>query len=389
MKLLYLTRWYPDPPENGASLRDRALISALAAEHEVVLVSFRTDAAEPAATDWSRRLHRVESLEHQPFAPRSARAIAGFASLKPRQFVDADRPEFRELVERVTREERPDAVVAWGQHLAPYAAELGIPYVYELAEFQVMAERAADPKLVRAARLRAQVSWWKQRRYARGFLRSCAACVVASAAEGDMVRRIEPSTRRVTVIPNGIDIPEPGEVVPDLDDRRLVYSGSVTFHANLDAVTWFARDVLPEVRRRVPDAHLEVTGRADGAPSFDGVSYTGLLPDVRPLIAGCAVCVVPLRVGSGTRLKILEALALGAAVVSTSKGAEGLELEAGRDLVVADEPDEIADQVSALLDDPDRRAELAAAGRETVAARYSWTSITPDFVQLIEQVATR
>ena len=286
----------------------------------------------------------------------------------------------------MVREEQPDVVIGWGLHLAVYADDLAVPYVYEEAEYRIMFDRAHDRSLGLSARARAQLSWWKQRRFARGFLRSAAACTVSTRAEADLVRQIEPSVRNVTVIPNGIDVPDAGEIVPDRDDMRMIYTGSVTYHANLDAVTWFSQEVLPEVRRRVPGAHLMVTGRDDGGPTFDGVTYTGLVDDIRPLVAGSAISVVPLRVGGGTRSKILEALALGAAVVSTSKGAEGLDLVAGRDLLVADDPRELAVLIAELLADPARRAQLGAAGRAAVVARYSWTSITPDFVQLIELV---
>jgi glycosyltransferase involved in cell wall biosynthesis len=124
----------------------------------------------------------------------------------------------------------------------------------------------------------------------------------------------------------------------------------------------------------------------DRLPANDGLVLTGYLDDVRPTVARSWACVVPLRVGGGTRLKVLEAMALGTPVVSTSKGAEGLEVTSGEDILIADEPADFADATLRLLDDPALRAELAANGRRLVRGRYGWDQIGEELNRFLHQV---
>jgi glycosyltransferase involved in cell wall biosynthesis len=381
VRVLYLTNWFPDPPENGASIRSRALIDALAETHSVSLVSFQTDVT-PTVTEWSRQLNRVEVLPQPAFRPHSLRSRLGYLSRRPRQFVDTFSPELQSLVSVVATEERPDVVVGWGLHMAPYASSLEVPYVYEMAEFLTPPQDGGGP----AGRLRAQLAWSKHRSYASRFLRRCAACTAASESEAELVRRIEPRTRNVTVVRNGIHVPaEP--VTASVSNPRIVYPGSVTFHPNLDAVRWFADEVLPLIRRRFPEARLTVTGRVEVEPRFEGVDFAGFVDDIGRFVGESTLCVVPLREGSGTRLKVLEALAVGTPVVSTPKGIEGLDLRAGTEVAIADDAAAFSGAVLRLLEHPDERSRLVKAGREAVAERHSWSSITPGFVELIERVA--
>jgi glycosyltransferase involved in cell wall biosynthesis len=171
----------------------------------------------------------------------------------------------------------------------------------------------------------------------------------------------------------------------------LIYSGSLTYHANYAAVDFFLRDIFPIIRAQRPGARLTVTGRLDGVPTErlsqqPGVTFTGYLDDIRPLIAGSMVNIVPLRSGGGTRLKILESLALGTPVVATPKGAEGLDLVPGRDLLIADQPADFAQAVLSLLADPDLRQTLRHNGRTAVEARYDFARIGESFCEFVESV---
>jgi glycosyltransferase involved in cell wall biosynthesis len=151
------------------------------------------------------------------------------------------------------------------------------------------------------------------------------------------------------------------------------------YSANLDAVRYFVRNVLPHVRQQRPDLTLWVTGETKGVniddlAAAEGVRFTGRLPEVESVIGESAVCVVPLRVGGGTRLKVLQALALGTPVVATSKGVEGLEIEAGRHVLVADEPGLFADAVLRVAGDAQLSRTLADEGLRFVQ-RYAWEPI--------------
>jgi glycosyltransferase involved in cell wall biosynthesis len=159
-------------------------------------------------------------------------------------------------------------------------------------------------------------------------------------------------------------------------------------------VRYFVRDVLPTVRRTRPDARLVVTGSTDGADldglsARDGVEFTGRLPEVDAVVAGSEVCVVPLRIGGGTRLKVLKAMALGTPVVSTARGIEGLEVQDGRHLLVGADAAEFASRVVALLEEPARGATLAAEARRLVSDVYDWERVGALWEQVIEGAVAR
>jgi len=168
----------------------------------------------------------------------------------------------------------------------------------------------------------------------------------------------------------------------------------MTYSANYDAMQFFLRDVYPQVRAAVPGASLTITGSTAGVDQAglaldDTVHLTGYVDDIRPVIAGSAACVVPLRQGGGTRLKILEAMALGVPVVSTRKGAEGLDVVDGEHLLLADTPRDLAAATVRLLQDGALRACLASQARALVERRYDWRAIGAAFTALVEETVAR
>jgi glycosyltransferase involved in cell wall biosynthesis len=186
----------------------------------------------------------------------------------------------------------------------------------------------------------------------------------------------------IRVVPNGVDTTYFTPGAAHGDPTRLLFTGAIDYQPNTDAVLHFAGEIWPLVRRSAPGATFAIVGKdpppAVRALAGDGVVVTGTVPDVRPWMQAAAVFVVPLRVGGGTRLKILEALASGRAVVSTSIGCEGLAVTPGREILVADAPAAFADAVVRCLRDPALRARLGAAGRALVERRYRWEPIGAD-----------
>ncbi len=181
-------------------------------------------------------------------------------------------------------------------------------------------------------------------------------------------------------VANGVDLkfftPSPDEP----DRESLVFVGAMHWRPNQDAVTWFVEEVLPLLRDRRPDVSLVVVGQAppphiQKLDSLPGVHIAGRVEDVRPYVDSAAVYVVPLRIGGGTRLKILEALAMKKAIVSTSVGAEGLNVTDGADIMLADTADEFAEKVDMLLRDVALRRELGERGRKLVEEQYGWDKL--------------
>jgi len=205
------------------------------------------------------------------------------------------------------------------------------------------------------------------------------------------VLSIAPHCQYVVVVPNGVDLDRYKDDSGASEPGTLIFPGALTYSANFDAMAFFLHQIFPLVKARWPEVVLRITGKTNGVPVDrlpldERVILTGYLDDVRPTVAQSWVCVVPLRVGGGTRLKILEAMALGTPVVSTSKGAEGLEVTQDEDILIADTPAEFADAVLRLLNDRALRARLAANGRRLVESRYGWKVIGEKLDQLLRRV---
>jgi sugar transferase (PEP-CTERM/EpsH1 system associated) len=200
------------------------------------------------------------------------------------------------------------------------------------------------------------------------------------------------AAEKTFVIPTGVDVeyfqPAPSEE----QAATLVFTGSMDWLPNEDAVVYFVDRILPRIRQEFPHATLWIVGRRPSArlkalaTSDTGIRVTGRVEDIRPYVRAAAVYIVPLRVGGGTRLKIFEALAMGKAVVSTTIGAEGLPVRDGENIVLADTPQDFASRVTDLLRDREHRRQLGIAARRLVERHYSWSAVARQFEDILEGV---
>jgi glycosyltransferase involved in cell wall biosynthesis len=233
---------------------------------------------------------------------------------------------------------------------------------------------------------------WRKLRAMESELCSRADLTIA-VSEEDRARLAEMApTAKTGAIPTGVDTayfaPAGRAQIP----ARLVFSGSMDWHPNEDAVIYFGESILPKIRAQVPDASFAIVGRNPTqklreAAERLGMIVTGTVDDVRPYLDEAAIYVVPLRAGSGTRMKIFEALGMAKPVVSTTVGAEGLALSDQKEFIAADNPEDFAAAVVHLLHDASRRTELGQAGRALVVERYSWPQVAREFEALCEGVA--
>jgi glycosyltransferase involved in cell wall biosynthesis len=229
--------------------------------------------------------------------------------------------------------------------------------------------------------------WRKLRAFEASICRAADHVLAVSDADAAALQYLVPKLD-VTVVPNGIDVesyaaptPQPPPPFHGRGGADLVFTGTMDFRPNVDAALWFAQEVLPLIRQEEPGTRFVVVGqkphhRLDVLRGRDDLTLTGAVNDTRPYIAEAAVYVVPLRMGGGTRFKILEAAAMSKAMVSTSLGCEGFPVKNGQELLIADSPREFADAVVRLLRDPARRAELGANAR-ALANAYDWKNIIP------------
>jgi polysaccharide biosynthesis protein PslH len=390
-RLLFLSAWCPLPADNGSKLRISYLLRELARQHEVELLSFAPEAPGDAAL---RELHElcaaVELLPETPFAGRAGGRLRGLFSAAPRSVVANHSPAMAAAV-RARAGRRYDVVIASELHMAPYALLLDAPRLLEEVELTILREQyATQTRLL--GRARYGLTWWKTRRYVAGLLRQFAGATVVSERERELLRPFMPAHLGLAVVPNGVDMTACAGSFGDPQVDTLIYPGALSYDANFDAMAHFLGAIWPRLRATRPGVRLRVTGRAApeqiaALPAADGVEFTGYLDDVRPAVARAWAEVVPLRKGGGTRLKVLEALALGTPVVSTSKGVEGLELEDERHVLVADTAETFAAATERLLGQPELRASLALAGRQAVRERYDWRTIGARLNDIVNDIA--
>jgi polysaccharide biosynthesis protein PslH len=334
----------------------------------------------------------VRVVPYRPFRPGAPRAIAGALSRTPRSLIDTYSRQVRQHVADAVRGNLPDVIIASELETVPYAlATQGIPLLLEGLEVTTHLEAWLRSPTA-GQRLRAGLTWFKLAAYLRRVLPRFAACTVASLPEALNVLRAAPSYEHLEVVPNAVDLGSYQRNFGPFERTALIFSGTLSYAPNQDAVRFLAREVFPAVAERVLAAHLRITGRVpDSMRSYSGpgVQFTGYVPDVRPLVARSAVSVAPIRFGGGTRLKILEALALGTPVVATTKGAEGLEVEHGQNILMADDAASFAECVVRVMQHPDVRARLAEGGRRLVELRYDWTVVGEQLCGLLERIVSQ
>jgi polysaccharide biosynthesis protein PslH len=377
MRVLVVSSWFPNPPVNGAKLRSYHLIRELAKCHELTLLSFAEDgeASEEDLGPLREACRRVEVVRGHPFK-HGRLGVRGLLSPIPRSLVQTFSEGMAARVEESAASH--DAAVGLQTGAALYLPARALPAVFEEAEVTwLRAQSGREVRLWKRARLAFTSA--KYERYIRRLVAGVDRTTVVSEVERAALVRIGCDPGRVRVVPNGV---AREDLCPRSTRRfpRLVYSGSMTYAANADAVRWFVSQVWPAVRRSRPDLSLVVTGSTAGVDlgelqRIGGVSFSGYVDDVKTLVAESAACVVPLRLGGGTRLKILEALALGTPVVATSKGAEGLAVTPGHDILIADRPDDFARKVVEVAGDVALTARLTGNGRALVERCYTWDTI--------------
>ncbi len=390
MHVLFLSRWFPFPPNNGSRLRIYHLLRGLAQRHTVSLVSF-TEPSEPPALAGLREIcAQVQTVERRPFQPDRLRARLGFLSATPRSVIDTYAPTMEAAIARAMAA-RPDVVIASQFDMAVYQrAFRGFPALLEEIELGVYYDRWAQAATL-GRKLRAALTWTKHRRYLAQLLRGFRACTVAAEEERQIVRQhvLRGRTLPVVVIPNGVDLASYTRAQGAPQPPTLIFTGSFRYFANHEAMVWFVGQALSRIQAVEPATRLVITGDHAGLPlpSAPNVILTGLLPDIRPWLARAWVSVVPIQQGGGTRLKILEAMAAGIPVVTTTKGAQGLAARHEEHLLIADDAEAFAAAVLRLLHDPTLRRHLADNAYQLARERYDWSAILPSFLDLVEEVA--
>lgn len=381
MKILFVAARLCYPLNTGAKIRAYHVLRNLARRHEVTMLFCQGRQEEavhfPAIEALGVRLVPVlnPGIDRRPGLRALGRCLWRDLPLTVAKYRS---PAMAKAL-RALLQEGFDAVHCEHLHVFPQLQDAGVPLVLDAhnVESQI-AERYAA---LEENPLRKRLFSWHHGRLARFEMRAVAAAdlVLSVSAEDRCTFRALGAAGTIRVVENGVDVdhfrPAPRE------GRGIVFVGSMDWQPNRDGVDYFLDHVLPLVRRSHPSATFHVVGKSPSdalvrrAAGEQGVVVTGTVEDVRPYLERAAVCVVPLRVGGGTRLKVLEAFAMGKGVVSTTLGCEGIACRDGDHLLIADDAPSFAGAVCALLDNPRLARTLGERGRELVERRYSWRAL--------------
>lgn len=392
MNILFLSTWFPFPPDNGSRIRAYYLARALAQEHQLTIVAFQPElSAGLERPSWACRENvTIYPVRDDPFRYTHLPGLLRY--LSPVPLAAWPHRVMEQQINEIAGSHRWDVVVALQLPVSTYA--LQINHVPHLLDIDVSLSYQRYLQFHQVARGIEQthewLGWQKSWQYERRICRHFDICTVVLEEEAEYLRHIlEGTPCQVMVSENGVDMER--NCLGAVRQRRngLIYTGALTYEANLDAVEYFLRAIYPLIRKEQPEIVFSITGSTKDVnlarlPLDPSVRLTGYLNDPRPEIRRSAVCVVPIRQGTGTRLKVLEAMALGTPVVSTNKGIEGLDVIHGRHLLIADDPARFAQYTLQLLRDRALGERLAMNARHLVEDKYDWKRICDCFLGLIE-----
>ena len=403
MKLLFLTPQLPYPPHKGTSMRNLYLMRHLAQHHRIRLLSFLEEDQNAA---WVSRLQalgiQVDMVPAPRRSSRLSRLLTTFFSPQPDMALRLASAKFADRLRALLRENSFAAVQIEGLEMAPYMKVVqeeapGVLLVLDDHNAEYLLQRRAYEVARSSVRawteaLYSFIQWHKLRSYERAACARAQLVVTVSEPDRRAVESLGVKTP-VAVVPNGID-PEYYARMgrKETDERRshiLVFTGTMDFRPNVDAMVWFCHRVLPLIQLQDPRVNLLIVGRNPARAvrwlARASITVTGAVPDVRNYLLDAQVYVVPIRIGGGVRFKMLEALASGIPVVSTSLGAEGIAAVPEEHFLLADDPQTFAQQVMRLLRDPELAQGLAARGIKLVREHYDWQHIVPHLEEAYQQ----
>jgi sugar transferase (PEP-CTERM/EpsH1 system associated) len=383
VNILLLSPWLPWPPFGGALIRIWETLRYLSRRGRVTLLAPLRHPEEVENVSAVREIcERVITTPLPDRTPAVVRRLAiGLARGMP--FIQGMHydPRLAHHIRTLTAQNQYDVIHVEFSFMAPYVAAVSprsrvkkILSTHNIESLRFVRElRFAPPPMRRLALLTDHLLFgsWEERA-----LRSFDGIIAVSATELSWIRRHAPAAA-VALVPNGVDVDHFSTDRPSASSRAIVFTGLMNYPPNIDAAVWFCDEVLPLLQRDHPEVCFRIVGDKPDRTVLalaerKGVQVTGRVPDVRPHLSDCVASVVPLRSGAGTRLKILEAMAMRRPVVSTPLGAEGLEVTPGVDILLGETARELADHVCALLTDPGLGERLGRAGRRLVETKYDW-----------------
>jgi len=400
MKILWVKAGGLVPPDTGGKIRSYHILRELARDHSITFFSFYGAHANDSHSQLEQTFERVITISLNLPEPKSFRELCNYGlrllTLEPYNISKYCRPNVRRALRRLLEQERFDAMVC-DFVIAAGSVPWDLPTPKILFTHNV--ESVIWKRHCQVARnpLWKALSWreWRTMQAAeRKYLQQADHVLTVSEDDRRSFARLVDAAK-LSVVPTGADTEFFTPTKEPETPNSLVFTGSMDWLPNEDGVIYFMNEILPFIRQGVPEVSLTIVGRnpsqrlRDLAAGIANVHLTGWVEDIRPFLSQAAVCVVPLRIGGGTRLKIFEAMSMEKAIVSTTIGAEGLPVRPEEHLLIADEPAEFAKSTLALLRDVERRRSMGISARELVVRNYSWRMVAKQFADTLAEVVAK
>ncbi len=384
MRVLFLAPRFPWPLDTGGKIRTFNLLKQLAKESEVHLVCFSMEATDQAQRSQVEDLGIKVTLLPMVAPKTLAKAYTVLFQQLPYSILKYDHLDMHQAILDVMQEHQFDVMHIDHVHMAHYkycAGNVRCVLDEHNVEYRILDRCATvEPFWLKKMLYRQQAI--KMRSFEAYVAKQFHRIFACSAQDRILLSKLTSGLVPVDVVPNGVDtryFDPPSK--PDPLEDALVFTGSMDWLPNEDAINYFCRDILPLIWEKKPDLKLYVVGKDPSlqvqslAEQNPRVLVTGRIDDVRPYLTRSKIFIVPLRIGGGTRLKILEAMAMRKAIVSTTIGAEGIGYTDGKNIRLADTPQDFANAVIKLLGDPDLALSMGSAGRSLVDQEYEWDKV--------------
>jgi sugar transferase (PEP-CTERM/EpsH1 system associated) len=401
MRILWIKAGGLVPPDSGGKIRSYNILRELARNHSVTFFSFyathENDGHAALAQIFDESICVPLSLSAEKSARAMSQYISSVLSFQPYSVSKHFRSSVKRKLASLLEQQKFDIIVCDFIFAAP-----AVPWNFPCAK--VLFTHNVEAMIWQRHFQMANNFWWKavawrewktmdrtEKRYLR---RADHVLTVSEADRNVFLSTIE--SEKITAIPTGVDVEyfRPEAAQAECADS-LVFTGSMDWLPNEEGIFYFVQEVLPLIRRQRPGISLDIVGRKPSkrlqqlAEREPNVRITGWVDDVRPYLARGAVCIVPLRIGGGTRLKIFEAMAMGKAIVSTTIGAEGLPVQHGENIFLADDSESFSRRVLEVLGDSSLRGQIGRAAHKLVTERHSWTKVASAFGDILEATGRR
>ncbi len=398
MRILWLKTELLHPIDKGGKIRTYQMLKQLKKEHQITYLTLDDGTAETDALEKANEYaHETITIPHQTaakFSPKFYFELTNNLVSELPYFMQkyVSKAMLKEVEKRANRDNFDVVVCDFLMPAVNMPEKIEIPIVLFQHNVEAMIWRRhfeVQKNALKKAYLKVQ--WRKSFDYERETCRKFDFVVAVSREDSETMRR-EYGIKNIADVATGIDtefFAPDGNVAKD--EFNLVFTGSMDWLPNEDAIRWFTKEIFPFVKQKIPQVSLTVVGRnpfpslIEASKKDSSITVTGRVPDVRPFMNKASVYIIPIRIGGGTRLKVYEAMAMKLPIVSTRVGAEGLPVRDGKEILLRDTPHEFAEAIVNLLTEKNTAKKLGSEAAKTVREKFGWETVADDFAEICEQ----